>query len=210
MANRLKAVWGKVGPPKVYLRKQAFSFCPRPIRISSRPRVRGHGSASGSPTPPHPGWGRTWRRWQPLLWSCRRWSGRKPAPPFLWWARRSWTCRQRCDPDSGLTPTTSFFANALRQTRRHTTHTAPLCTSTQRLDEACCENVRGREGEEEEKHHKIRKSTKPIKERRGTWCLFLCCFIWCLDGVFVCKILVIFLYMVSDTTLAHMGDTLPK
>lgn len=37
-----------------------------------------------------------------------------------------------------------FFA--LRQTSRHITHTALLCTSTQRLDEAHCENAWGRKG----------------------------------------------------------------
>lgn len=75
---------------------------PPVCRTSHRPPTRERGRAYERPTRHRPGWGRTWKRLRRRLWSCRRWSGRKPVPPFPSWARRSWTCRQKCDTPKPL------------------------------------------------------------------------------------------------------------
>lgn len=90
---RASSVWpfstpGISSPPPSVL-----SVC----RTSHRPPTRERGRAYERPTRHRPGCGRTWRRSRRRPWSCRRWSGRKPVPPFPSWARRSWTCRQKCD-----------------------------------------------------------------------------------------------------------------
>lgn len=198
---------------------QIFAICPPPIRTSSRPRARGHGRASERPTPLHPGWGRTWKQWQPLPSSCRRWSGRRPAPPFLWWARRSWTCRQRCDRwILASYPQLSFFSKCSltkkNKNKKHadTRHTLP-CSELllKRPDEAHSENMRWGGGvrvRRRETHYNIRNQLNRRENRNKN--VFLCWLIWYLDCVFISKILIIFLYMVSNITLAHMGDSLPK
>lgn len=74
-------------------------------RTSSRPPVSGRGKESGRPTPHHHGCVRSLNPCRPLPLRCKRWNGRRPAPPSLWWAKRSWTCRRRSErpPQTNLT-----------------------------------------------------------------------------------------------------------
>lgn len=94
--------------------------------------------------------------------------------------------------DGGVTqipashPQPPFFPSALRQTSRHTTHTALLCTSTQRPDEAHC--VRGKEGGEEEreasKYRKILLNQLKREREHGVSFYVVSFDVW---TVFVCK-----------------------
>lgn len=87
-----------------------------PHRTSSSLLWRGPGRESGaSRSRPPPGCAKTWSPSPPRLWSCTRWSGRRPAPPSRWWDRTLSTCRRRSEEEGrgrrpGFTSTTSLVS----------------------------------------------------------------------------------------------------
>lgn len=69
---------------------------------SSRLQWRGLGRESGgSRSRPLRGCGKTSNPWLLRLWSCTLWSGRRAAPPSLWWGRTLLTCRRRSEGSEG-------------------------------------------------------------------------------------------------------------
>lgn len=86
-------------------------------RISSRRPASEHGRASGRLILPPHGCVRSSSHYRRLLWNCKLWSGRKPVPPFHWWARRSWTCRQKSEHQR-CKKTKTQLAGKMRETCR--------------------------------------------------------------------------------------------